>query len=137
MGKTSSLARSQAYFASLIHADADLDFAIFELLSHEPDLTPIPICPMANLPNPGFPTLTCLFGAIDDFEVGEIRELSIWQAESHAVLQYHNGPHQPVECKLLSEHSLYRGSSIWRCVGHKWIRGSSPSRILKPRAVGI
>ena len=118
---------SQAYFASLIHADADLDFAIFELLSHEPDLTPIPICPMANLPNPGFPTLTCLYGAIGDFEVGEIRELStILRARPHAVLQYHNGPHQHVECKKL-----------WRCVGQKWIRGSSPSRIFKPRAVGI
>ena len=92
------------YSASLLQFDVDLDFAIFELLPNEPDLVPIPICPVNSLPPAGHLTLGCIYGAIGDFQVGEFDELAIWRAGPHAVLQYH-------DCKVLSEHGLCRGSS--------------------------
>jgi len=93
------------YSANLLqYDDSDLDFAIFELLPNEPDLVPIPICPVNSLPSAGYPNLGCIYGAIGDFQVGEFDELAIWRAGPHAVLQYHG-------CKMLSEHGLCRGSS--------------------------
>jgi len=55
------------YSANLLQFDVDLDFAIFELLPNEPDLVPIPICPINSLPSTGYPNLGCIYGAIGDF----------------------------------------------------------------------
>ena len=105
----------------LIHSLLQFDFAIFELLPNEPDLFPIPICPLiAFLPR----DLGCIYGAIGDFQVGEFDEFAIWRAGHHAVLQYHqlNG------CKVLSDHGKFR-----RGYGHEWACRSSPSCFFKSR----
>lgn len=95
------------YFANLLQFDVDLDFAIFELLPNEPDLVPLPICPVNSLPYSGYPDLACIYGAIGYFQVAEFDQLSIWRTGSHPLLQYHdlNG------CKMLSARGLCRGSS--------------------------
>jgi len=112
------------YSFNLLQFDVDLDFAIFELLPNEPDLVPIPICPVNSLPSAGRLTLGCIYGAIGDFQVGEFDEFAIWRAGHHAVLQYHqlNG------CKVLSDHGKFR-----RGYGHEWACRSSPSCFFKSR----
>lgn len=98
-------------YADLHSSNANLDYAIFNLRPAHADLTPIPVCPIAQLPSSGFRNLTCYYGAIGEFQVAELEFIRIWRGGPYSILQYGQRVGEPLESKLLTEHGLCRGSS--------------------------
>ena len=102
------------YYADIHRYDAIMDYAIFQLDADMslPNLVPIPICPEARLPDITSRSLFCWYGAIGDFQVGELTSLSVWRGGPYAILQYgNNNASEPNDSRILTEHGLCRGSS--------------------------
>jgi hypothetical protein len=99
------------YYADLHICNAGLDYAIYNLRPHHPNMTPIPVCPSNQLPGPGFPSIHCYYGAISDFLVGEFANLAIWRGGPYSILHYGENIGEDIGCRLFTEHGLCRGSS--------------------------
>jgi len=97
------------YHADLHVFDAALNYAIFNLRPAHPNLTPIPICPVEQLPTLGY-GLTCYYGS--GVMVAGFESLVVWKAGPHSILQYCKYATDPIaNCRNLTEHPLCGGTS--------------------------
>ena len=112
------------YYADIHRFDAMLDYAIFHLESDRSlqNLVPIPICPEAKLPDVTSHSISCLYGAIGDFQVGELASLSVWIGGPYDILQYgNNNVSEPNDSRILTEQGLCRGSSGGAMVSNGYV----------------
>lgn len=94
-------------YADLHSANADLDYAIFNLRL----ISPIPVSPINQLPTQLSRNLRYYYGTIGDFQGSEFSLLAVWITAHHSVLQYAEYDNEKDGCRLLTEHGLCHGSS--------------------------